>query len=510
MFALKTFTGDRSDPVAVARFFSLFMTIQPGNPNGLVQGRWQTPYSGGKEPTYWSGTNQIAKQYVTTGLQTVKYAQCWVFGGCLNTMMRTIGIASRQLFTFGSGHESPDNGVYHHLIEEKYDQNGNYLGSVHGSVWNFHSWNDVWFNSRKDNAPNGWQALDGTPQEESDGSYQMGPGALSAIKNRQENFLYDVPFVVSEVDATLLRNMYNCSAWRSCTFMKTIQKTTTGSLIVTSSNDGSSEEQDLTYDYKPKGNDSALMVNTITLQKRNRMMNIPSFEIGMSLDEVNFGSPITCVAKAFCSTCRRDTKVDLVFNVVQVNNIGQVMSRVSNLRKTVILSEMKHFAAVEEFVLSAKDYKNLNLKDSSLRFQVSIIYLEVIQKLETKTASIIPPPITIHVKEPMTSLSAIQSGTDKDVKLNLKSSASEVMVMFYFDNHVSLGLKDVRFQVNTGCLKNTFDSVTRLVKNDAETFIGTFNLLDVNLEEMRGKSVSVIVTMISDSVHSQSHIDIVL
>jgi len=40
------------------------------------------------------------------------------------------------------------------------------------SIWNFHVWNEVWF-ARPDlpKGYGGWQAIDSTPQEKSDGSY---------------------------------------------------------------------------------------------------------------------------------------------------------------------------------------------------------------------------------------------------------------------------------------------------------------------------------------------------
>jgi len=487
------------------------MTLQSGGYGGLMWGRWQSPYSGGKEPTYWSGTNQIVQQYVTTGFQTVKYAQCWVFGGVLNSMMRTIGIPSRQLFTFGSGHESPEGGVYHHYIEQKYDTNGRYLGMAHGSVWNFHSWNDIWLNSRKDNAPNGWQALDGTPQELSEGSYQMGPGALSAIISRQETYPYDIPFVVSEVDATLAQNEYNCSISSRCFFVRNIRNTTTGDLIVTSLN-GTSTEQDLTWDYKPKRNDSSIRnIESISIQKR-RMMEGPVINLGINMPEVVYGDHISCVAKVICLNCKHDLETDLVLDIVNVNHKGEIIRRLKTMKSSVRLLKNKEFAAVEEFVLSADDYKSLDLKDSSLTFHMSVVHYESIKSLESMTATILPPAISLIVHEKKTGVKLLKIGSQKNVKeltLN-KINKPSLEVMFSFDNPMSLALKDVKFQVNTGMLKNTFDSAEKVkYENGSEKFVAKFHLLDIN-ENMRGKKLSVIVSMTSHAIHSQSYIDLVL
>ena len=51
----------------------------------------------------------------------------------------------------------------------------------------------------------GWQAIDATPQERSQGNFQCGPASLVAIKNGETNFNYDVNFVLAEVNADVVR-----------------------------------------------------------------------------------------------------------------------------------------------------------------------------------------------------------------------------------------------------------------------------------------------------------------
>ena len=74
------------------------------------------------------------------------------------------------------------------------------------SIWNFHVWNDVWM-ARPDlpQGYGGWQAVDSTPQETSDGYYQCGPSSLEAIKKGQVGFSYDVAFMVASVNADVMR-----------------------------------------------------------------------------------------------------------------------------------------------------------------------------------------------------------------------------------------------------------------------------------------------------------------
>lgn len=70
------------------------------------------------------------------------------------------------------------------------------------SIWTYHVWNDVYM-ARPDLPPGygGWQAVDSTPQEKSDGLYQCGPASLEAIREGQAGFKYDVPFMVASVNA---------------------------------------------------------------------------------------------------------------------------------------------------------------------------------------------------------------------------------------------------------------------------------------------------------------------
>lgn len=67
-----------------------------------------------------------------------------MFGGVLTTLLRSIGIATRQLTTFNSGHESAgEDGKYTHEFNHYYDANGKMIQQT-GSIWNFHSWVETW------------------------------------------------------------------------------------------------------------------------------------------------------------------------------------------------------------------------------------------------------------------------------------------------------------------------------------------------------------------------------
>lgn len=69
-------------------------------------------------------------------------------------------------------------------------------------------WNEIW-SKRKDlpgDKYDGWQAVDSTPQEESNQIYQTGPSPLTAIKDGEVYAGFDTGFIFSEVNA-------DCVVW---------------------------------------------------------------------------------------------------------------------------------------------------------------------------------------------------------------------------------------------------------------------------------------------------------
>ena len=84
---------------------------------------------------------------------------------------RALGIPSRSVTNFSSAHDTEGSLTIDNFIG---DDGKSVEGLTGDSTWNFHVWNEVWM-ERPDLEPGGyggWQAIDATPQEESDGIYR--------------------------------------------------------------------------------------------------------------------------------------------------------------------------------------------------------------------------------------------------------------------------------------------------------------------------------------------------
>ncbi|CAG2185515.1 TGM1 [Mytilus edulis] len=186
----------RGDPVKVTRKLSAITNSQ--DDKGVLVGNWSGSYHGGKSPLDWVGSVAILNEYYKTK-QPVRFGQCWVFSGVMTTLCRALGIPARSVTNFASAHDN-DGSI---SIDCFWSESGEPIEKLNeDSVWNFHVWNDVWM-ARPDLPPGygGWQAIDATPQNKSDGVYCCGPASLEAIKRGEVHMPYDTPFVFAEVNA---------------------------------------------------------------------------------------------------------------------------------------------------------------------------------------------------------------------------------------------------------------------------------------------------------------------
>ncbi|XP_040824966.1 protein-glutamine gamma-glutamyltransferase 5 isoform X2 [Ochotona curzoniae] len=192
----------RGSPVYISRVVCAM--INSNDDSGVLNGNWSENYSDGVNPAEWTGSVAILKQWHAMGCQPVRYGQCWVFAAVMCTVMRCLGIPTRVITNFDSGHDTDGNLV----IDEYYDSTGRILDNKKkDSIWNYHVWNECWM-ARRDLPPGygGWQLLDATPQETSNGLYCCGPASVRAIKEGEVDLKYDTPFAFSMVNA-------DCVSW---------------------------------------------------------------------------------------------------------------------------------------------------------------------------------------------------------------------------------------------------------------------------------------------------------
>ncbi|XP_077025144.1 protein-glutamine gamma-glutamyltransferase 2 [Tamandua tetradactyla] len=235
----------RSSPVYVGRVVSGMVNCN--DDQGVLLGRWDNNYGDGISPMFWIGSVDILRRWKTHGCQRVKYGQCWVFAAVACTVLRCLGIPTRVVTNYNSAHDQNSN----LLIEYFRNEFGEIQGDKSEMIWNFHCWVESWM-TRPDLEPGyeGWQALDPTPQEKSEGTYCCGPVPVRAIKEGNLSTKYDAPFVFAEVNADVID--WICQEDGSV--HKSVNRSLVVGLKISTKRVGRDEREDITHTYKyPEG-----------------------------------------------------------------------------------------------------------------------------------------------------------------------------------------------------------------------------------------------------------------
>ncbi|XP_028439713.1 protein-glutamine gamma-glutamyltransferase 5 [Perca flavescens] len=233
----------RADPVYLSRVICAMVNCN--DDLGILEGKWQGGYKDGIEPTEWSGSADILHQWVSSNYSPVRYGQCWVFASVLCTVMRALGIPSRVVTVFNAAHDGDGN----LNIEECYSSTGEKLNlNNNDSIWNFHVWVECWMRRPDLGAGfDGWQVVDPTPQERSEGIFCCGPCPVAAVKQRCLRAPYDTSFVYASIDADVIRMIVR----NGLVVERKVDTESVGQLICTKSI-GSDSPENLTQTYKSK------------------------------------------------------------------------------------------------------------------------------------------------------------------------------------------------------------------------------------------------------------------
>lgn len=95
----------RTAPTIVSRYFSDYVNASPNGENGILEGKWSGDYRDGISPMNWKGSLPIFVRYIKYRMP-VKYGQCWFFAGVLTSCLRSLGIPSRPVTNYESGHDT--------------------------------------------------------------------------------------------------------------------------------------------------------------------------------------------------------------------------------------------------------------------------------------------------------------------------------------------------------------------------------------------------------------------
>ncbi|KAM9682151.1 protein-glutamine gamma-glutamyltransferase 2 [Dama dama] len=235
----------RSRPVYVGRVVSAMVNCN--DDQGVLLGRWDNNYGDGISPMFWIGSVDILRRWKKDGCQRVKYGQCWVFAAVACTVLRCLGIPTRVVTNYNSAHDQNSN----LLIEYFRNEFGEIQSDKSEMIWNFHCWVESWM-TRPDLQPGyeGWQVLDPTPQEKSEGTYCCGPVPVRAIKEGDLSTKYDAPFVFAEVNADVVDWIRQADG----SLHKSINHSLVVGLKISTKSVGRDEREDITHNYKyPEG-----------------------------------------------------------------------------------------------------------------------------------------------------------------------------------------------------------------------------------------------------------------
>ncbi|XP_065255958.1 protein-glutamine gamma-glutamyltransferase 4 [Emys orbicularis] len=398
----------RKDPVIVSRAMSAL--VNSHDDSGVLFGNWSGTYTGGTSPMAWTGSAPILQKYYKTK-KPICFGQCWVFSGVLTTAMRCLGIPARSVTNFASAHDTEENlkvDIYLNEKGEKLDD------MTSDSVWNFHVWNDVWM--KRPDLPqgfDGWQAVDATPQEISQGVYQCGPCPLKAIRSGEVYLLYDSKFVFAEVNADrVFWQVKNVNGKQK--LVKLREETKAIGKSISTKAVGKTTREDITTQYKfPEGSPeerkavekACSYLNSSNLAVCESKTPLPPLQAGIQLDVEGekvlwLGNPINLNIMVQNSSAGAWT-INLVASCQLQSYTGKVEANLGSIKQTV-QTEGKPVIQLPLNIAADAYMKTITSVEDELLIKVNII-AEIQETNEKLTDELILtfqyPPLKIEMPE---------------------------------------------------------------------------------------------------------------
>uniref|UniRef100_A0A4W6BS12 protein-glutamine gamma-glutamyltransferase n=1 Tax=Lates calcarifer TaxID=8187 RepID=A0A4W6BS12_LATCA len=445
----------RCNPIYVSRVISAM--INSNGDHGVLTGRWDGIYNDGERPDSWLGSVRILRKWYKTSCRPVKYGQCWVFAGVMCTVMRFFGIPCRVVTNFQSAHDTHNNLT----IDYYHGENGR-LRNLIVSCRNYHVWVEGWMKRpdlKKGNSYDGWQVLDPTPQEKSEGVFCCGPAPVAAILQGDTNLKYDVPFVFAEVNADIVKWMVraNGSKIKMNSDSKKVGKSISTKAV------GYNRRTDLTNNYKHD-----LLNLNIYLSIIQSLKTSSIFYCFLNQEtKIKSGQDIHLKLK-LCNRDRTNRTMSIYINAQGMRYTGVPVSHILNtVQEKMLLSGQEVIVPIQ---IPLQTYNNHMVNCDSVK--VSAVAID-----KQNQNDIYESEIDISMEYPSLSMKVLgEARVDRKMTMEVE-----------FTNTLNATLRNCSLTV-TGSGMYKFDSVERLVQLEPNA---TWKLLITTIPRRSGTRVVV-------------------